>query len=110
MAGVFRGGGEQMLHELRWVQRRVCERLQTDKEELRKERAACAVCAACTYKAVGVLGARAAAGALAVAAVADVRPEAATVTLLRAHRLRHCPGSGETGRKSVTYVCEQIQM
>lgn len=71
---------------------------------------ACVVCAVWTYKAVGVLGARAAAGALAVAAVADVRPEAATVTLLRAHRLCHCPGSGETGRKSVKYVCEQIQM
>lgn len=64
----------------------------------------CVVCAAWTYKAVGVLGARAATGTLAVAAVADVRPVATTVTLLCAHRLCHCPGSGETRRKSLKYV------
>lgn len=53
---------------------------------------------ALTYEAVGVLGAGAAAGALAVAAVADVRAEAASVALLRTHRLRHCE-RGEGGRK-----------
>lgn len=48
-----------------------------------------------TYEAVGVFGPRAASSALPVAAVADVGPETASVTLLRAHRLRHC---GDRGR------------